>query len=296
MNSASLKSRLRNLAIKEKKPYDYIQMHYMIERLLYRVSISPYAHDFVLKGGLLLHIIFEDRARATRDIDFLARHMSNDPEHMKRVFEEICAITCDDAVEFDAATLVVEPILKEANYSGVHVKVFGYIERSRNLIEFDIGFGDAVVPRPEEMVYPSLLGLDETRLLAYSKESVIAEKFQAMVYLAEGNSRMKDFYDIYMLSTSFGFDGACLSEAVYETFTRRATPLSQIPVIFTDGFMENPDKQVQWSAFCKRIHIEHLTFSEVIVRNRAFLAPLYEAIVRDERLIVNWNPEKAEWC
>lgn len=296
MNPASLKSRLRNLAMKEKKPYDYIQMHYMIERLLYRVSVSRFAHDFILKGGLLLHIFFEDKARATRDIDFLARHMSNDPEHIKHIFEEICAIACDDAVEFDVATLSVEPILKGANYSGVHVKVFGFIERSRNLIEFDIGFGDAVVPKPEEMVYPSLLGLDETRILAYSKESVIAEKFQAMVYLAEGNSRMKDFYDIYMLSTSFCFDGASLSEAVYETFTRRATPLPQLPVIFTDGFMAIPDKQVQWNAFCKRIHVDHLSFGAVIAHNRAFLAPVYEAITSDEHLIVSWNPEKAEWC
>ena len=295
MNPASLKSKLRNLAMKEKKPYDYIQMHYMIERLLYRVSVSKYAHDFILKGGLLLHIIFEDKARATRDIDFLARHMSNDPEHIKHIFEEICAIACDDAIEFDVATLAVEPILKGANYSGVHVKVFGFIERSRNLIEFDIGFGDAVVPKPEEMVYPSLLGLDETRILAYSKESVIAEKFQAMVYLAEGNSRMKDFYDIYMLSTSFCFDGTCLSEAVYETFTRRATPLPQTPVIFTDEFIRSPDKQVQWNAFCKRIHADNLSFGDVIAHNRAFLAPIYEAMTRDERLIVSWNPEKAEW-
>lgn len=295
MNPASLKSRLRNLAIKEKKPYDYIQMHYMIERLLHRVSVSRFAHDFVLKGGLLLHVIFEDKARATRDIDFLARHMSNDPEYIRHVFEEICAIPCDDAIEFDVTTLTVEPILKGANYSGVHVKVLGFIERSRNQIEFDIGFGDAVVPEPEEMVYPSLLGLDETRILAYSKESVIAEKFQAMVYLAESNSRMKDFYDIYMLSTSFGFDGAGLSEAVYETFTRRATPLPQIPVIFTDGFWEIPDKQVQWNAFCKRIHVDHLSFGEVITHNRAFLAPIYEAITSDERLIVSWNPEKAKW-
>lgn len=295
MNPISLKTKLMNLAFKEKKPYDYIQLHYMIERLLYRVSISKYAHDFVLKGGLLLHVIFDDKARATRDIDFLAQHMSNDPEHIKRVFEEICAISCDDAVEYDIATLAVEPILKEANYSGVHVKVFGFIERSRNLIEFDIGFGDAIVPKPEEMVYPSLLGMDETRILAYSIESVISEKFQAMINLAEANSRMKDFYDIYMLSTSFSFAGAELSRAVYETFKRRDTPLPQPPIIFTDELVNDPDKQAQWKAFCKRIHVEHLSLSEVIAHNRVFLTPLYETVIRNERLTLSWDPEKEKW-
>ena len=295
MNAASLKAKLRNLAVKEQKPYDYIQMHYMIERLLYRVSVSEYSRDFILKGGLLLHVIFEDKARATRDIDFLARHMSNDLEHIKHVFDDICVIPCDDAVTFDASSLTVEPILKEANYSGVHVKVWGYIERSRNLIEFDIGFGDIVVPKPEEMVYPSLLGLDETKILAYSKESIIAEKFQAMVYLAEANSRMKDFYDIYMLSTSFEFDGMNLSEAVYETFTRRATPLPQIPAIFTDTFMNISDKQVQWNAFSKRIHVDNLSFVDVTSHNRKFLVPLYEAAIRNERINTHWDPVKAIW-
>lgn len=176
-NAASIKARLRNLAVKEQKPYDYIQTHYMIERLLYRLSISRYADDFILKGGLLLHALFAEKARATRDIDFLARFISNAPDNLKSIFSEVCVIEADDAVIYDPATLTTETITEDADYQGVRVKLIGYLEKSRSLLQFDIGFGDIIVPKPERMTYPSLLSMDETTLWVYSKESIIAEKF-----------------------------------------------------------------------------------------------------------------------
>lgn len=295
MNPASVKARLRNLSIHEGKAYDYLQIHYMIERLLYRLSVSPYASDFVLKGGLLLHAIFEDKARATRDIDLLARHTSNSLENLKQVFTEICSISSDDAVVYDINTLSVEAIQEEADYHGVRVKVVGYLERSRSMLQFDIGFGDAIVPNPVQMIYPSLLGTDEIMLYAYSTESVIAEKFQAMVYLAQANSRMKDFYDIYMLSTVFDYEGPILQEALRQTLERRDTMDQPMPVLFTEQFAALPDKQTQWMAFTKRTHCEGISFEQILKQIYSFLFPVYQSIWQKQPFHFHWNHESNCW-
>ncbi len=293
--AASIKARLRNLAILDQKPYEYIQTHYLIERLLFRLSISRYSHDFVLKGGLLLHVIFEGRARATRDIDFLARYVSNAPENIKDIFLEVCSISADDAVSFNPDSIVVEHITEDADYSGVRIKIVGLFDRSRSTLQFDIGFGDVVVPKPEEMVYPSLLDMDEIRLLVYSKESIIAEKFQAMLYLAQANSRMKDFYDIYLLASEFDFDGGILREAVYQTVTRRGTPLEEVPVVFTDAFVLLAEKQAQWQAFCRRIHQETIPFSDAMTSIRRLLEPIYHSILHEDECLATWRHVAQSW-
>jgi len=142
----------------------------------------------------------------------------------------------------------------------------GYLDRARHVLQFDIGFGDVVVPKPIDMTYPSLLDMEQPRLKAYTLESVIAEKFQASIYLAKANSRMKDFYDMYELCVSFDFDGAMLYEAVSQTFTRRKTDLPEVPSIFCDDFL-SVDKQRQWRAFQRRLGIvpekDFLEFSVV---------------------------------
>ena len=295
MNAASVKARLRNLSVREGKAYDYIQIHYMIERLLYRLSVSRYAQNFVLKGGLLLRVIFEDKARATRDIDLLGRHTSNTPEELKQIFEEICSISCDDAVIFNIETLTVEAIQEEANYHGCRIKVVGYLDRSRSLLQFDIGFGDVIVPNPVELTYPTLLGEDKIKLYAYSTESVIAEKFQAMVYLAQANSRMKDFYDIYMLSTTFHYSGTVLREAICQTLERRDTIKQAMPILFSEQFVALPDKRTQWAAFTRRIHCESLEFDQTLKRIRDFLFPVYQSIQQGQLFDFHWNPKEGCW-
>lgn len=294
-NAASIKARLRNLAVKEQKPYDYIQTHYMIERLLYRLSISRYANDFILKGGLLLHALFAEKARATRDIDFLARFISNAPDNIKSIFTEVCSIEADDAVIYDPATLTTETITEDADYQGVRVKLIGYLEKSRSLLQFDIGFGDIIVPKPERMTYPSLLSMDETTLWVYSKESIIAEKFQAMLYLAQANSRMKDFYDIYMLANTYDFDGRTLFEAVKQTTERRETPIEEHPIVLDSSFALMKDKTVQWGAFCKRIHKDNLEFGEVLSVIRRLLSPIHQALFRENEHFGYWNHQLHQW-
>jgi hypothetical protein len=158
--------------------------------------------------------MFDNRARATRDIDMLARRISNSPEQMLNVFREVCDIPVDDGVTFIMKSISAEPITEDADYSGIRMKIPCFLARTRNNVQFDIGFGDVVIPNPVRMRYPSLLDMEETVLWAYSKDSIIAEKFQAMVYLAQVNSRMKDFYDIAMLASSYDYNGPILREAV----------------------------------------------------------------------------------
>ncbi len=295
-NADSIKFKLKQVAIAEGKPFDYFLMHYFIERLLYRLSISEYAGNFILKGGLLLYAIFENDARATKDIDFLARRIKNTPEELTKIFAEISAVPSDDAVNFESGSISAERINEGADYQGVRIKLTGYLDRSRHVLQFDIGFGDAVFPKPVKMDYPSLLEMEQPHLQVYSLDSVIAEKFQAMIFLAEANSRMKDFYDIYKLMRSYNFEGKILYNAVLQTIKRRKTPLSTIPSIFKDEFADLKDKQVQWNAFIKRINaVEDLSFQDVISGIKIFMCPIYDCVLLDSEFEKSWNCTKGEW-
>lgn len=297
MKSAdSIKAKLRNLAEAKSKPFDYLLIHYFIERLLYRLSVWDHAENFVLKGGLLLYIMLDDDARATRDVDFLARRIENTPEELVRIFSELCSIDVDDAVRYDATTITAQRITEDADYEGVRIKLTGYLDKSRQILQFDIGYGDIIVAGPLEIDYPSLLGMERPHLKAYSRESVIAEKFEAMVALAEVNSRMKDFYDVYMLSYTYDFDGIILCEAIRQTLERRNTPLSQTPMIFTTEFMENRTKLTQWVAFGKRIQTApNVGFTDVMGRIKMFLLPVYESILDGNAFVGLWDAGLGIW-
>jgi predicted nucleotidyltransferase component of viral defense system len=265
MNVESVKTRLKKLADETGKDFNYLFMHYLIERFLYRLAVSPYTDNFILKGGLLLYTVLERRARATRDIDFLALKVKNTPDELVKIFTEIAALPSDDAVAFDTGTISAERIKEDAEYEGVRIKLTGLLDRSRHILQFDIGFGDFVVPHPVLMTYPSLLDMEAPELNAYTLESVIAEKFQAIIYLAEINSRMKDFYGIYELCISHDFDGYTLYKALSTTFEHRKTDLPETPAVFSARFRSIPDKLTQWKAFQRRIGVEAgIEFAEVI--------------------------------
>lgn len=271
-------------------------MHYFIERLLYRLSVSAYANNFVLKGGLLLYTLLENDARATKDIDFLARQLANTPNELTQIFRKICSIEADDAIRFDLDSITATRIKEDADYEGVRIKVTGYLDKSRHILQFDIGFGDVVVPKPLTMDYPSLLDMEHPRLKAYSRESVIAEKFEAMIALAEANSRMKDFYDVYMLSRSFDYEGLVLYEAIRQTLERRATPLTAAPTVFSDEFPTLKDKHTQWHAFQRRIHVaDGIDFATVIDANKHFLQPVYQAVLDEREFFGIWSSKAQFW-
>ncbi|MGD9567494.1 MAG: nucleotidyl transferase AbiEii/AbiGii toxin family protein [Sedimentibacter sp.] len=292
----SIKAKLKNLAVKEAKQFDYLLNLYIVERLLYRISISEYAEKFVLKGGLLLYTILEDKARVTKDIDMLARQLNNSLDNLERIFRIICSINVEDAIKFDLSTLRVERIKEDADYEGVRVKITAFLDKTKKVLQMDIGFGDIIVPKSIQMEYPSLLEMDKPIIQAYSIESVIAEKFQAMVYLAEANSRMKDFYDIYSLSKLYNFNGTILREAIESTFIHRDTTTPDTPTVFTKDFKKSIEKKQQWNAFKTRIDIKNeLDYDDVIESIKVFLEPIYISIIHKENFIMIWDAKNYVW-
>ena len=298
ISKESIKAKIRKEASTSKKEFDFLLLHYFIERLLFRLSISPYVNNFVLKGGILLYTVLDNQARPTRDIDFLAKYIKNTPDELVRIFKEIASISVDDAVTFDLENINVERIKEDADYQGIRIKLTAYLERSRHILQFDIGFNDVIIPHPVEMIYPTLLDMEPPRLKAYSLESVIAEKFQAIVFLADLNSRTKDFYDIYELSRHCDFNGIILSEAIAQTFRNRKTELSPQPIVFNDDFPLIPDKQIQWMAFRRRTGITNIPndFSSVVLGIKSFLSPVYEALIKKIPFSDQWKKETGMWC
>lgn len=221
MTSAiSVKDRLKNQAVASGKTFQEALTAYGLERTVYRLSVSEYVERFTLKGGVFLYALFEGEfARATRDIDLLARNMPNNVENMKKVFENIFSIECDDALRYDLDTLKVIDITEFKEYHGVNVFIVAYLDRTKVLVSTDIGFGDVVYPDRVKMEFPVLLDMDVPKIYAYSISSVISEKFEAIVSLGNANSRYKDFYDIYILADRYDLDGTELKEAVRKTLS-----------------------------------------------------------------------------
>lgn len=268
----------------------------MIERLLYRISISDYSNSFVLKGGLLLYTILDEKARVTKDIALLAIQLTNTLDNITDKFKEICSIEIDDAIVFDIDSINAQRINENSDYKGVRIKITAYIEKSRKVLQFDIGFGDIVIPQPVDIEYPSLLDMERPKLKAYSLYSVISEKFEAMIYLADTNSRMKDFYDIYSLAHQFDFNGEILIKAISETFKRRKTPLSPDPIVFSNEFEVDGSKHVQWNAFTRRIQSDFdITFDTIIDTLRVFLQPVYNAILEEIKFEYHWDYQESCW-
>jgi predicted nucleotidyltransferase component of viral defense system len=297
VSAESIKAKIKKEAASSAKDFNFLLLHYFIERLLYRLSVSPYAHNFILKGGLLLYTVLDNRGRATKDIDFLAEKIKNTPDELVRIFTEIATIPSHDAVFFDTEKMTVERIKEDADYQGLRIKLIAYLDRSRHVLQFDIGFDDVIVPHPVDITYPTILDMEAPRLKAYSLESVIAEKFQAIVYLADLNSRMKDFYDIYEISRSYDFDRASLSEAILQTFKHRNTDFFPNPMVFSNDFPLLSDKQVQWQAFQRRTGIANVPtdFSVVVSAIKRFLLPIYEALGKKEIFGGRWDSEKGIW-
>ncbi|GAB6137981.1 nucleotidyl transferase AbiEii/AbiGii toxin family protein [Halanaerobaculum tunisiense] len=227
---ASIKDRLLNIAKSEGINFNQILLLYFHERLLYRLSKSKYKSNFFLKGGILILSSTDFKTRPTKDIDFLAQNISNDPADIKNVFQKICQIKCNDGVEFDPQSITAEVITEGAEYEGIRINITSYLGSARKKLQLDIGFGDAIVPNPQKLDYPGLLDLKRPKINAYSLESVIAEKFESMLSLSLINSRMKDFYDIYTIANSKPFDGRVLQEAITTTIQKRGAPLEKDPV------------------------------------------------------------------
>ena len=296
--ASSVFERLKNVSIKNGKTLDSILLLYFQERLLYRLSKSSYKDNFLLKGGLFLFSLTQFSSRPTRDIDFLATYISNEIESIERAFKEIFImnIESDDGVIFLVEQMKTERITEEADYQGLRIKIPAMLGRARHTLQLDIGFGDIVVPKPRTMTFPVLLDMEPPILSTYSIESVIAEKFEAMISLSTLNSRMKDFYDIYILSESNNLEGRVFQEAIAETFDRRKTLIEKDHPIFTVDFYIDVARLNQWSAFLKRTNItDDLSFEAVMRRIHEFIKPVYEEILHEDEFFAYWNSEEVKW-
>lgn len=251
----SVKTRLLAVSKENAIPYMTILVRYIQERLLYRVAHSEYRDNFFLKGGALLYAFSQDKARPTKDIDFLGTHINNDGEYIKSIFSQIAAVSCEeDGITFDAASIKVEEITQEKEYCGLRLTILASLDSVRQRISMDIGFGDIVTPGPQNLAYPLLLGsVPEVNILAYSLETVVAEKFEAMISLSVNNSRMKDFFDVYEILNGGKLDADVLSDAIQNTFNNRGTSYIENHPLFTEEFYTDMNRVALWNGFLKSI-------------------------------------------
>ncbi len=275
----SIRTRLLNIAKKENLSFQLVIIRYMQERLLFRLGMSEYAENFCLKGGVLLYVYSRERSRPTLDIDFLGTNIPNELESLKSAFRDICSMHYPlDGVTFDTASISAEEIANQDKYPGIRLFVLAELDTIRQRIQVDVGFGDVVIPSPIMLPYPTLLPDSGIPVVhAYSLETVVAEKFEAMIDLSVLNSRMKDFYDVYQILTTRGLDSHLLEDSIRETFRNRTTLYSHDHALFTPGFALDDNRLKQWNIFLIRNHLDtSLDFTTVISRIHSVLFPIWE--------------------
>ena len=250
---ASIRQRLLDRARIRGEDFQLVLDRYAVERLLYRLSISPHRDQFLLKGALLFALWFDQPHRPTRDADLLG-FGPPEPERLAALVAELCAIEDDDGLRFDVGSMAVEPIREEAAYEGLRIRLLAFLGDARCHVQWDVGFGDAVTPAPADVDYPVMLeGMPAPRLRVYPRETVFAEKLEAIATLGIANSRMKDYFDLLALLREGAMDNPVLTEAVRATFQRRGTALPDgVPFGLTDAFATDAQKQAQWTAFLRR--------------------------------------------
>lgn len=293
----SVHARLLNEARKLGEDYQVTFMRYLIERFLYRITKSKYHDQYILKGAMLFRLWDELPYRTTLDLDLL-HHGKADADVLGKEMREICSTDIeDDGARFDPGSVSVEPIRQDQDYQGQRVLLTGYVGKSNTRIQIDVGVGDAPWPLPVSRAYPTILDFPAPNLQAYERESVIAEKLEAMVTLGLANSRIKDFFDIHHLATRNSFDGALLTEAVRRTFERRKTPIpDKIPIALTGDFWEATERVQHIRAFARRARIDvtQKAAQDLAPLLRAFLWPLLQAAAGRTPVPGTW-PSDGPW-
>ncbi len=272
--TASVRQRLLDMIRESGDDPNVFWTRFATERLLYRLSVSPFGRDFVLKGAMLFMVWTGQFYRPTVDMDFHGRG-DNSSERMMEVFRSVCGNEVEpDGLVFDVNSVFVAPIRQEQEYQGQRIKLTAYLGRARIPVQVDVGFGDVITPRARKIHYPTLLDFPAPRIEVCPRETVVAEKSQTMVMLGIANSRMKDYYDLYVLARDFAFDGITLVRAIKATFDRRKTDIPiELPLALTDEFGLDKVKSVQWNAFVRKSALEKDTpdLLELISHLRTFL-------------------------
>lgn len=273
---ASIKAKLQNIAKKENIAFQVLIFRFLHERFLYRLSKSKFHNSFFLKGGSLLYAFENELTRPTKDVDLLGLNVTNDAVALKLIFQEIALIEDDDAVWFDSDSINTEIIKEEEKYEGVRLFIVGGFDTVKNRIQIDIGFGDVIIPKGQLINYPLLLpDLSPVSIQAYSKESIIAEKLHAMIVLSYSNSRMKDFYDVYVLMKTTDFDKEILSKSIEATFQRRETVIPNNPSLFDAKFGLDSNLNLLWNQFLKKNKLSlSVEFKEIVEKIKLEFEPI----------------------
>lgn len=287
---ASVRARLLNKARAEKLDFNLLLTRYALERMLYRLSVSKQRDQFLLKGALLFDLWFDVPHRPTHDADFLGFGPAEIP-HIETLFREVCQIEADDGIVFLAETVKADEIRQEANYAGVRVTLMGMLDSARCPVQLDIGFGDAVVPGPDEVRYPVILDqMAAPHLRVYPRYTVVAEKLEALTSLGMLNSRMKDYFDLWILAKHAEFDGSVLTRAIRATFERRGTAIPhRLPIGLSDEFAHDAQKEKQWQAFLRKNALEQTSLPMTVDALRAFLLPVLTAVADGGSHDLQWH-------
>ncbi len=300
-HSASVRAKLENAAKASGRGFSEVLLFYSMERFLYRLSVIPEGASFVLKGGVMFRIWNEETARPTRDLDLLSSD-TNDAKELSRIMAQACAVSFEeDGIVFDPKSIKATKIKEDADYEGVRIKLEGRLGTAKTPIQIDIGFADVVVPRPITIDFPTVIDLPAPRLKTYTKESVIAEKLHAMIFLGSMNSRMKDFYDIWFLASNFDFDGKPLGDAVSKTFKRRKTDIEVDPIALSSKFASDPQKQIQWNTFYEKLKVDsgnenQPILTEIIKKLRIFIRPLLVSLAEQRACNQQWRHKSFNWA
>jgi hypothetical protein len=289
---SSVRQRLLNQSRANGRPFQEMLQYFAMERFLYRLAKSPYADRFILKGALLLTAWRAPLSRPTMDID-LAGRTNNQLDHIREIVGVVCEIAVDpDGIEFDRASIGVSRIKEDAEYEGVRARFHGTLARARIPMQLDIGFGDVITPGPMEIEYPALLNFPAPVLQAYPKETVIAEKLEALTALGILNSRLKDYYDLALLSRLYPFEGDRLSEAIVATFRHRGTAIEPEPIGLTRAYCDDPARTLQWRAFVRRSRFaeEAGDLTRLVEEIRPFVLPILSTVAAERAFGSRWKP------
>ena len=293
--AASVLARLRNKAKENGISYQQCLQLFMQEEFLRKLSVSPYKDNLILKGGLFIYTLTNFESRATVDVDFMLRGLSNDMARMDEIIAEILAVpTGNDFITFKA--LPTEPIAANRKYHGVSTQITGYIKNVRVPFSVDIGVGDVIVPSAKERTIKTQLDdFDAPEIMTYSLESTIAEKLDAILQRFELTGRMKDFYDIYYLSQTFDFDGLKLQTAISETLQNRGTDYNADSFKRITELVDDENMQIRWRHFLRSLHNPDIPFSQVMDGITAFIEPVWDTFLKEEEFQKHWSADKKKW-
>jgi predicted nucleotidyltransferase component of viral defense system len=294
-SSASILARLKNKAKAEGIAFQQLLNLFFQEEFIRRLAQSQHRDRLILKGGFLLYSISDFTTRPTVDADYLLKNHSNELGSVEELVRSIIdQKSNDELMEIEIRS--VEPISEIKEYHGIRVNLIGLIGKTRTPFSIDFGVGDTIVPAPLIRTLPVLLdGFEEPTILTYSLESTISEKLDAIVRFMESTGRMKDFYDIYYLATSFDFEGRKVQEAIYETFSNRGTPIEKDSVQVIERLIMNDAIANRWDIFCKKVLKYELNLEKVIQLINTFLDPPFQAVIKENEFIKNWDSTQREY-